>query len=335
MTGSRSAAARALAVTVLLCLLAAGAAGAAVGDASSAAEDDATARAGLHGNHVSADTQVVADGEVLVESLFTIDGAYLVIRADDDGQLGSVIGTTRLEGGYHRAVTVETDPSYWEGRDGPTTVHAALHRDDGDDEFDPETDTLLRSPATGTAVATFTVRAGDAAAHVSAQRFDGQTVADPRVAVGPVAMPEDGAVVVHAATEDLDVGDRVGERSLSAGRHDEVAVPVDEAYFESLGENGSARLWATVTVDGEAVTVGGDPVRTLFSIEVGNASADDWSINTPVPTTAGGTDSPTTTAPASDTATTESAGETPGFGTWAALAALVALVGAAAARRRT
>ena len=328
MTGPRRVAARAVAVVGLLCLLAAGAPTA--GGAAPSPADGAADAAALHGNHVSADAQVVADGEVLVESLFAIDGAYLVIRADDDGRLGEVIGTTRLEGGYHRAVTVETDRSYWEGRDGPTTVHAALHNDDGDDEFDPETDTLLRSPATGTAVATFTVQVGDRGAHVAAQQFDGQTVAEPRVTVGPVTMPDDGAVVVHAATEELTVGERLGERSLSAGRHDEVAVPLDEAYFESLGENGSARLWVTVTVDGEAVTVGDDAVRTLFSMEVGNASEDDWSINTPVPTTAGGTDRPTT-ASASDTATAESEGDTPGFGTWAALAALAAVAGSSLA----
>jgi hypothetical protein len=319
-------------VTVLLCLLAAGAASAGAG-APSAADGPAEGSA-LHGNHVSADAQVVADGEVLVESLFSIDAAYLVIRADDDGDLGEPIGTTRLEGGYHRAVTVETESSYWEGRDGPTTVHAALHRDDGDGEFDPETDTLLRSVATGTAIATFSVQIGDAPAHVAARQFAGQTVAEPRVAVGPVSMPADGELVVHAATEGFGVGERVGERSLSAGRHDEVAVSLDEAYFESLGENGSAQLWATVSVGGDPVTVDGDPVRTRFSVDVGNASEDDWSINTPRPTTAGGTDAPTTNAPASDTATAESAGETPGFGTWAALAALAALVGAAAARRR-
>jgi len=302
---------------------------------------DAVPATGLHGNHVSADAQVVADGTVVVESLFLIEGGFLVIRADDGGNLGDPIGAVYVESGFSKSVTVETNASFWADRDGPVTVHAALHADDGDREFEYREDDLLDSPATGRATSAFTVQRGEAPAYVSARTFSGQRIAEPRATVSRVALPEDGSVVVHDATAELGVGDRLGSRDLSAGAHENVSVPLESGYLESLSYDEPTRLWVTVHADGDPVTVGDHPVRTLITIRRVNESSvdDEWTINTPVPTTAPPADP--TTAPASAdgpaTATgTDESGGSPGPGPLAALAALaVALLYAASGRRRT
>lgn len=295
---------------------------------------------GTHGNHLTTDAQVVADGEVLVESLFVLSDGFLVIRADDDGDPGEPIGHRRIDSGFQRAVTVDTDPSFWDDRDGPVRLHAALHADDGDGEFEFGEDPVLRSPATGTALSTFTAAAGEEGAHLSARAFSGQSADGPAVTIRRAAVPSNAELVVHEATLERTLGDRVGSRSLSAGTHENVEVPLDESYFESLEVGSRTQLYVTVHADGDPLTVGEEPVRTLFEIRRSNGSSgDDWSVNTPVPTTAG-TETPagttaapteTTTAPPATTAPGD--GGAPGFGVAATLAAVAGIALLAVADR--
>ncbi len=301
---------------------------------AAAADAPPVATAGLHGNHVSTDPQVVANGTVMIESLFLIESGFLVIRADDDGQPGDPIGSVYVESGFSRSVTVDTDDGFWADRDGPVTLHAALHADDGDREFEFGEDDLLSSPATGRAVSAFRAERGRTPAYVSARTFSGQRIAEPRITVSRAALPADGSVVVHAATEELTVGERLGSRSLSAGRHDNVTVPIDAAYLESLPYDQPTRLWVTVHADDEPVTAGGDPVRTLVSIRRVNASGvdDEWTINTPVPTTA--PPATTGTPSATDAASTPDDGGAPGPGALATVGVVVGTLLALARRGR-
>lgn len=302
---------------------------------------DAVPAAGLHGNHVSTDAQVVSDGTVLVESLFLIEAGFLVIRADDDGGLGDPIGSVYVESGFTRSVAVETNASFWADREGPVTLHAALHADDGDREFEYREDDLLRSPATGRATSSFGARRGEESAYVSARTFSGQRIAEPSVTVSRAALPADGSVAVHAATEELGVGDRLGSRDLSAGTHENVSVPLASGYLESLPYEDPTRLWVTVHADGEPVSVGDDPVRTLITVRRVNESSvdDEWEINTPVPTTEPPAD-PTTEPPTDGVTETPTAtgtdaadGGSPGLGVPAALGVLAATVLFAVGRR--
>jgi hypothetical protein len=294
---------------------------------------------GTHGNHLSTDAQIVADETVLVESLFVLGDGYLVIRADNGGDPGEPIGHVAIDSGFQRAVAVDTDRSFWTERDGPVQLHAALHGDDGDGEFEFGEDPVLRSPATGEATTTFAAEASEEPAHVAARDFSGQSADDPAVTIRRAALPSDGELVVHEATLERTLGDRVGSKALSAGTHEDVRVPLNETYFESLETGVRTQLYVTVHVDGDPLTVGGEPVRTLFKIRPSNGSGGDWSVNTPVPTTAGGETTGETTADPADattapgTATDPEGGGAPGFGVAAALAAVAGLVLRSVARR--
>lgn len=313
-----------LVVLALTGLAVVGAAGASPSAAASSGVD------GAHGNHLSTDAQVVADGAVLVESLFLLSDGYLVIRADDGGDPGEPIGHRAVDSGFQRAVVVDTDRSFWADRDGPVRVHATLHSDDGDGEFDVEDDPVMRSPATGRAVSTFTAAPGEEPAHLSARAFSGQSVDGPAVTIRRAAVPADAELVVHRSTVERTLGERLGSRTLSAGTHGNVTVPIDESAYEDLPADGGARLWATIHVDGDPLTVGGEPVRTLFEVRPSNGSDDEWSINTPVPTTGAGAPGETTAGATdqpddSGTTTDSGSGGAPGFGLGVAVAVLLGL----------
>lgn len=344
MTGRRPAgtARRWLLVCLTLIALSAVAAGAVTGtDVADrpTASGEAVDRGAVHGNHVSTDAQVVADGRVLVESLFIIEDGWLVIHRDDGGSLGEPIGAVWAQSGFSRAVVVDTDESFWSDRDGPVTLHATLHADDGDGQFDAADDDVLQSPATGRAVSTFRTRPGSSTAHLAARSFSGQRIATPEVTVRRAALPDEGSLIVHAATDELGVGERIGARNLSAGVHENASVAIDEAFLESLPYDVPTRLWVTVSVDGAPVTVGEDPVRTLFTVRRVNESAvdDEWSVNTPEPTTVEATTTTTdvVTATATDTATDGEDAGAPGATALAALLGIAAILLAAVARRRS
>ncbi|WP_136716844.1 DUF7282 domain-containing protein [Halorientalis salina] len=293
-----------------------------------------------HGNHATAHPQTSANGTVVVEQAFLTEPGYLVVRADDNGTPGRVLGHRALERGLHTGATVRIDQSEWDAIDGNATVWTVLHADDGDGEFDPDDDDLLLwfdQPA-GERVA-LGKRSGTA--HVVTG--SGVTETDGELLVERVALPDRGHVVVHER-ENGSLGRPRGSQALDAGTHTGVRVPVDLS--------GNRSSWPALSVavhtddgDGEfddddpVVRVAGEPVAIPVGAVGPTSGPSTVEVNTPAGGNADGT-GPTTDAGTNGTGetpadtvteptpTTSSDGS--GFGVVAVVVAVVALSLAAA-----
>lgn len=227
-----------------------------------------------HGNHLSADSQVSTDGTLVVESVLPTDEAWIVVRADDEGEPGEVLGHAPVDAdeGLRTDVPVDIDDGTWGNWSGARAVWTVLHTENGDGEFDPEDDEMSESfgePAGDRIL----VRKGDAPAYVTAEEFSPQPSDDGTVVVRAAALPEDGYVVVRDGTGD-GPGDVVGSTALASGVHDNVTVELDATYFGDRA--GTFTLWAVgYTDDGsgqyddadDPVRVGEAPVSTAFGVE--------------------------------------------------------------------
>jgi hypothetical protein len=330
MSGSRVR--RAVAVALACWLVAAAAVGAGL------------AHSGTHGNHVGADAQVSADGAVVVESMFILNGGFLVVHAADGEELGRPVGHVAVSAGWNENVHVPVDESFWANESGPTRVYAVLHNDDGDGEFEPSEDPPARSFGATIARGEIHVSRGDRAAYVVAETFSPQQSADASVTISRAALPEDGFLVVRHATEEFTVGQVVGSTRLSAGVHENVSVALNETYFEGIEMNRSQALVAAVYVgddlaSAEPVAVAGENVSSRFAVlRVNETRRDDgWEVVTPTMTTTvggktvGGTAATADATGASATTAAGSGSETAGTGSAPGFGALLAVAAATAA----
>lgn len=296
-----------------------------------------------HGNHATADSQVSSDGTVVVESAFASTDAYLVVhRVTDDGDLGAVVGHTRFPvvQGFAHDVEVPIDDAAWAGWE-TQAVWVVLHRNDGDDSFDPGEDPALYFVG-GLAGDRVTLAKGPAA-YVGAsgrgeRRVSGGAVTVPQARLGTDG--RDGYLVVRART-DGEPGRVVGHTALPTGIHTDVDVALDESFLADANE--SFDLYVELyRDDGDGsfdpatdrlARAGDDPVRTRFTgtLAAGgrNGTTDDGpAVNTPTPTEPTG--QVTTSAETPTTAATGTAG--PGFTVLVAVGSL-ALVGGLLVRR--
>lgn len=282
-----------------------------------------------HGNHATAHSQVSANGTLVVEQAFLTEPGYLVVRADDGGTPGAVLGARRLSRGFYTGITVDIDGQHWRTLSDTATVWTVLHADDGDDQFDPASDSLLYwfgEPA-GT---TIQVRKGDGAAYVVTGSSANTTDA---VVVPQVALPSSGHVVVHEQ-QNGSLGQVYGSTALTGGHHDDVRIPVDLS--------GPRSSWPGLTVaihtdDGDGTFDAADPVVRVGDEPVASPLGRTVAPSTGTP----GIVTPTATTTPDETAR-ESGGSTAaptsdasgrGFGAGLALVAVVVVV--AVARRRT
>lgn len=132
---------------------------------------------------VSAGEQAVgSDGQVVVDQVVAPEAAWLVIRADEDGEPGAVLGYAAVAEGENEDVAVTVDPHQV-----TPTLYAALHQDagrPGDFEF-PGPDTPW--PVEADAAVAFEVEV---------------EVAVPAVMVSDQDVTEEGIVVVNSVTSD-------------------------------------------------------------------------------------------------------------------------------------
>jgi hypothetical protein len=295
------------------------------------------ATVGAHGTHATVRPQVVADGRVVVDSVAVNRAGFLAIHRDDGGEPGAIVGHSDLLEGVYEDVTVGLDE---ELPGGTTELWAVVHADDGDGRFDPATDEPVRAFG-GVAASSFVAEPGDRPAYVVALDTEAQG-ANETVAVAETALAEAGHVVLW--TDDRgDLGEPVGSRSLSAGVHRNVRVPVDPGVYPERG--GFVRLWAVVHADdgdGEfeqgvdpPVTVGDRRVRTGFTVREVPAAEVDRSTATPTSTPVR---TPTATTADGDGRTATDGGPVggggSGFGVVLAVLALALALAAAAGRRR-
>ncbi|WP_435347143.1 DUF7282 domain-containing protein [Haloarchaeobius sp. HRN-SO-5] len=297
-----------------------------------------------HGNHVSVDPQVSDDGTVVVESLYSLSGGFLVVHQDQAGQPGRPVGNVTLPQGLHTGFPVQIDAQHWQDHQGNRTYWVVLHRDtDGDGEFDPRVDRPVEGFHGGPVRARVPVRKSDAgSARVLAADVDGQRIDSPSLTVSRVELDRPGTLVVRPI-EGGTPGDVVGTRALDPGVHERPTVELDASYFESLAVGDTPRVHVAIYerdgTDGPRsdapLSVGGDPVATRFAVEkVADAQATTQPlINTPEPTSEPADTSTGTPNASATTADGGSAsGAVPGFGVAGALVA--ALVVVALGRRR-
>lgn len=315
----------------------------AVGLAVAALLGVAVAPVAAHVNHVEADDQRSADGTLLVEWEFVGTDGWVVVRADDGGEPGEVLGHRRVtpETAFRTDTTVAIDEAAWADIEGSRDVWVVLHREEGGEGFDIEDDPMQTGFSGDPAGTRLTVEKADGATSVAAQGFGAETVTDGTVTVRRVELATDGYLAVHAVdgdiaanVEDGDVGEPVGSVELSAGVHENVTVELDESFVADAQRE---ELLAAVAYDGgdgfEAdstapVTAGDSLVSTVFGAEFRNQSAG------PTPTPTPGESSIVNTPASTPTPTTTPTGtEGSGAGIGALGTALALVVALVVARR--
>ncbi|WP_332899564.1 DUF7282 domain-containing protein [Haladaptatus sp. CMSO5] len=284
--------------------------------------------ASAHGNHLSADSQVSGDGSVMVERLFVDQDAYLVLHADDGGNPGEVIGHKAVSRGFHAPISVNMSDGFWQSMDGNETVWAVLHEDNGDGEFDPESDAELQAFG-GAAATPLTVRKATGSVSVAAAGFSVKETQENEVTIPQVTAGQSSFLVLKTNTNGSP-GDIVGHATLTPGTQTDVHVAINETYFDA--QQAQFLLWATVyedNGDGEfdpatdtLVTAGDAPVASLFTVAkpLGDNSGG-VGVNTPTETA---TETTAASQPSETTTTTDTSGS--GFGVLAVLVALAAFV---------
>ncbi len=247
-----------------------------------------------HTNDLTAPPQVVADGEIVVDSAFSSREGYLVVHRVDGDSPGEPLSWVAIEDGSHDNLRVPV-----EGLEGTTEVWLVLHGDDGDREFEPGDDPPLYSFGEP-AGARVPVAVGDSPVYLLSQSF-GPVDSDGSVTVERVAVDRPAHVVVRAY-DDGDPGRVVGTTRVGPGTTRNVSVALSGGFYAD--QEDSFRTVVTLheadgdgTYDGEdPVTVGGDPVQSLLvatkgsSVGVVVATTTDTRA-TPEPTTTEGPDS--------------------------------------------
>jgi PGF-CTERM protein len=286
-----------------------------------------------HGNHLSADAQVV-DGHVVAERAFLLVDGYAVVHIDQGGSMGRAIGHKQLDAGPHSNLEIPVDEEFLSQIDGSATVWVTLHRSNGDGEFDPADDTPLIGIQGSAAGTTIPIQVADSGSvNVVARDFGEQRIDESAVEISRVELDDSG----HLAVSNGD-GDVVGSTALDAGVHENVTVDLDRSYYDSLAVNETTTLTASVYRDDDdgfdasaddPVTIAGTPVATEFTIQkVENASRTTSIVITAAETKEPNTVAPTSAEPASSTAASTTAspnsGPVPGFGVGATVLALLA-----------
>ena len=304
----------------------------------------AVAPVAAHIDHVEADDQRSADGTLLLEWEFVGTDGWVVVRADDGGEPGAVLGHRRVtpETAFRTDTTVEIDEEAWASVEDSREVWVVLHREGGGEGFDPEEDPLQTGFSGDPSGTRLTVEKGSTTS-VTAQGFSPETPTDGTVTVRRVELAEAGHVAVHRVDGDIaanvgdeDVGEAVGSVRLSAGVHENVTVELGESFRE---EASGETLLAAVVYAGEgaldaddtaAVTAGDALVSTVFGVEFRD---QDGAGPTPTPTPEESdiVNTPELTATLTPTATattTAASTDGDGAGPGAAAAALALVVGA-------
>ena len=278
-----------------------------------------------HGNHATAHAQVSANGTVVVEQVFLTEPGYLVVRADDDGTPGRVLGHRSLGGGLHTGATVRIDDPAWRNVTGNTTVWTVLHADDGDGSFDPGEDDLYSwfgRPAGER------IELGKRDGAASVVTGSGRSETTGELSVERVALPADGYVVVRERSNDS-LGRAHGSRALSAGTHVDVRVPVNLRGNRSTWPLLSIAVHTddgdgTFDADDPVVRVAGTPVASPVGTSGTATQPPTVAVNTPTDDGAREVSDRTLTA---TPATPTTSGDGTGFGVGVVLvAAVVALL---------
>ena len=207
-----------------------------------------------HGSHVRADPQVSDDGTIVVESMFSVNGGYLVVHQDQGDQPGRPVGVADIDSGARSNFEIQIDQQYWDEHDGDRTYWIVLHRDQNPDdgEFDPMVDSAVTGLHGSYVAARIPVgKSADGPARVLAAEYNGQRADSPSVTLSRVQLNQPGYVVLQRVQSGAPA-EVVGTRSLDAGTYDDLSVDIDGSLFESMSVDGTQSLAATLhTADGD------------------------------------------------------------------------------------
>lgn len=239
--------------------------------------------AAAHGNYLTADSQVSADGVVRIEGVFMVTEGWVVIHTDAQGDVGEVIGHIKPENNeFLGNLSVEINQTYWANVTGGTIIWAVLHHDaNNDGTFKEADDPPIGGYDTPDWAVRLHVDRGEQSAYVLAEREHAQKTNTSAVNVRRVHLPEDGYIVIRANANGHP-GEIIGNRSLSAGAQENVSVSIEEHAYHHRPEQFS--LWAVIyRSDGSGtfddgdmpIAVNGTPVASQFKVQrTGDLEAD-------------------------------------------------------------
>lgn len=239
--------------------------------------------AAAHGNYLAVDSQVSADGTVRIEGTFLVTTGYVVLHADDAGDIGEVLGHVKPDTNeFFGELSVAINQTYWADVSGSMPIWAVLHYDaDNDGSFQAADDPPIGGHDDPGHAVRLHVARDEQPAYVLAEREHAQKTNTSTVTIRRVHLPEEGYLVVRSNANG-EPGDVIGNRSLSAGLHVNVSVSIDEHAYHHRPDQFS--LWAVVyrsdgtgTFDGgdRPILVNGTPVASQFQVErTGDVDAD-------------------------------------------------------------
>lgn len=229
-----------------------------------------------HGNYVSTDHQVTDDGTVRIELVVTVTDAVAVLRTNDGGEPGAVIGHRVIGDGFvHPDLEIQIDESHWEPMSGNTTVWVVLHRNDGDESFDPDEDPALETPEGDIVATQFTVRRSQAGkVNIQVETDHAEETNTSTVTVRRVELATPGYLVVRA-NEHGTPGRVIGHTPLDAGVHRDITIAYNESYYRHQPEQFS--LWIGVhrndgdesfdPTDDSPILVDGKPIVSQVALK--------------------------------------------------------------------
>jgi hypothetical protein len=140
------------------------------------------------------------------------DEGYLVVRANDDGEPGEVVGHQSLEAGTHESATVPVDRDALPTNGTNVYLWVTVYRDDGDGAFDAENDdpvTVAESPVQSRIVAVLNATEEDMSVGVNTPE---STTTDPATSEDTTS-PSDGEIdgtTGGSETDDATGGNETG-----------------------------------------------------------------------------------------------------------------------------
>lgn len=244
--------------------------------------DGALTEPGLH-----VDPQITDGANVTVSRVNANESLWVVIHADENGTFGEVLGNSELlDEGLQVGVDIEVDLQAAMGDNQTVRLHAMLHHDDGDGEYEfPDSDQPMTDEGGDIIVHPFNVSVEDKQAVVAngiaefeEDEDDGGVLDldDTEITVELARLAQDGYVVLHRDDAGKP-GQVVGQTDLlEAGEHEDVDIQVNQTLFSVDGA--SATLWAMIHFDDgdgvyvfpgpdQPVTVGDTPVMTPFPVQ--------------------------------------------------------------------
>jgi PGF-CTERM protein len=224
-----------------------------------------------HTNDVEVDSQVSADGRLVVERGYSlVDGYFVVHRTNATGGIGEAVGHVRAlkSNGVRYGFSIPVDGDAWADWGTNRTVWVALHREETGEGFDPADDPV-QSGFGGQVADRAELARGDRAV-VATEEFEAQRLTTDAVSVRTVRVDRPARLEIAVGESGAD-GRVIGSRALAAGTHEDVTVAIDDAVFARRGRalTLTVRLYAGGANDSATTQLraGGDTVDTSFDVE--------------------------------------------------------------------